>query len=72
MVPIVAPSRAFTTPSSTISVATTTSVILSPTVMPEVHESDYELTIGAVIGISVGSIALLFVVVLIFCVVANR
>ena len=71
VVPIVTPSRVFTTPTPTISVVPTTTPSLYPTVTPAVSESD-ELSTAAVIGIVVGSVTLLFVVVLILCVVANR
>ena len=75
---IVTPSRLFTTPPPTISITPTTismtSSVMTPTltVVPEIEESDDELPLGAVIGITVGAIVIAFIALLITCGVAKR
>ena len=71
----VTPSRMYTTPPATKSVASpTVSVTSTPTtpLTPEVNKLDDELPIGAIIGIAAGAFVLLFILVLIVCVVAKR
>ena len=71
----VTPSRMYTTPPATKSVAPpTVSVTSTPTtpLTPEVNRLDDELPTGAIIGIVSGAVVLLFILVLIVCVVAKR
>ena len=71
----VTPSRMYTTPPASKSVAPpTVSVTSTPTtpLIPEVDELDDELPTGAIVGIVSGAAVLLFIVVLIICVVAKR
>ena len=71
----VTPSRMYTTPPATKSVALPTVLVTStPTtpLTPEVNRLDDELPTGAIIGIVAGAVVLLFILVLIVCVVAKR
>ena len=76
MVTDVIPSRMFTTPPATASIAQpTASVTSTPTIplAPEIYLlDDDEIPIGAIIGIIIGAVAILLILVLIVCIVAKR
>ena len=65
----VTPSRMFTTSTPTVSVTSTPTVPL----IPEVNKlDDDELPTGAIIGITVGAVVVLFIIVLTVIVIAKR